>query len=57
MRQSAWVRGYRRIGGGDQADISNLIQNSQNTSVHLKVDETCLKSMARNQKAYQVIQK
>ena len=32
-------KGLRRIGGGDQADIFNLIQNSQNTSVHLKVDE------------------
>ena len=39
--QSVWVKGLRRIGGGgDQADIFNLIQNnSQNTSssVHLKV--------------------
>ena len=32
----AWVKGLRRIGGGDQADIVNLIQNSQNTSVHFK---------------------
>ena len=29
----------RRIGGGDQADIFNLVQNSQNISVRLKVDE------------------
>ena len=29
----------RSIGGGDRADIFNLIQNSQNTSVHLKVDQ------------------
>ena len=28
-------KGLRRIGGGDQAEIFNLIQNSQNTSVHL----------------------
>ena len=32
-------KGLRRIGGDDQADIFNLIQNTQNTSVHLKVDE------------------
>ena len=33
-------KGLRRTEGGDQADIFNLIQNSQNTSsssVHLKV--------------------
>ena len=42
-RQSVWVtvyKGLRRTGGGDQADIFNLIQNScQNTGVHLKVVE------------------
>ena len=36
---NVWVKGLRRIGGGDQADIFNLIQNSQNTVAHLKVDE------------------
>ena len=30
-------KGFRRIGGGDQADIFNLIQDSQNTVVRLKV--------------------
>ena len=33
-------KGLRGIGKGDQADrYLHLIQNSQNTSVHLKVDE------------------
>ena len=33
-------KGLRRIGGSDQADIFNLIQNnSQYTGVHLNVDE------------------
>ena len=30
-------KGLRRIGGGDQADTFNLIQNRQNISVYLKV--------------------
>ena len=33
-QQSVWVKGLRRIGGGDQGDIFNFIQISQNTSVH-----------------------
>ena len=33
------VNGLRMIEGGDQAYIFDLIQKSQNTSVHLKVDE------------------
>ena len=39
--QCLGFKGLSRIGGGDQADIFNLIQNSQNTVVHLllKVDE------------------
>ena len=39
QRQSGWVKGLRRIGGGDQADIFNLTQNNQNTVVHLKVEK------------------
>ena len=33
-----YKKGLRKIGGDDQADISNLSQNNQNTGVHLKVD-------------------
>ena len=33
-------KGLRRVGGGDEVDIFNLmIENSQNTGVHLKVAE------------------
>ena len=38
LQYSIVYKGLRRIGGGDQADIFNFIQNSQNTSVRLKVD-------------------
>ena len=33
-------KGLRRVGGGDEVDIFNLmIENSQNTGVHLNVAE------------------
>ena len=40
-KQIVWVKGLWRIEGGDQADIFNLVQNSQNIVVHLllKVDK------------------
>ena len=41
LKYSDKVFGLRvwRGSGGDQADVFNLIQNSQNTSVHLNVAE------------------
>ena len=36
---SVWVKSFRRIGEGDQADLFSMIQNRPNISVHLKVDE------------------
>ena len=38
------VKGLRKTGGGDQADIFNLIQNnSQITSGHIRVDKALWK--------------
>ena len=35
-----WVKGLRRIEGGDQANFFNITEKRQNTGgVHLKVDE------------------
>ena len=36
---SKQVKGLRRIGEGDQADIFTITQKRQNTGAHLKVDE------------------
>ena len=48
VKKGVWVKGLR-IGEGDQADIFNITQKIQNTSVHLKVvDEEQWKTTKRS---------